>query len=473
MDKRKDGNQNTFEFIKHSRNYLSASLLQNLLVVLSVPIFTNLLQPEEYGILSIFTLLVNLLTIIFGLNLKGGIFRYYFEQEGDFSKSLYSNIVFIVLFDAVIFLLIVAMKSQIAKFFSIDEHVLFLASAAAVFAVPLEMYFAYLQCSKQSMQFSYISVGRSFFVLAISVVFMFYLFDKKYLGKMYGEIIVSAFIALYAFRCMLKLTQSSFDTKYLKYTLRYSLPLIPHALSRFVLGYFDRIQINQLLTPVETGIYSFAYDVGMAMDVVVMASIKAWNPIFLEKYSQKEYSNIEALSKTYAGYICAAAMIIVLFSKEVVTILAPEKYYEAVYLVPVIVMGYFFVFLYLMYFQYASYQKRTELIAIGSVSAGAVNVGLNYLLIPIYGYVAAAVTTMISYGLLFFFHYFNARFILKENIMPVRRFFPPLLALTAFIVFFELITNVIDNYPLLLSVKFTIFFCVLYIFVFRRKKGAV
>jgi O-antigen/teichoic acid export membrane protein len=466
-------NKSSLEFLKHSKNYLSASLIQNFLLVLSVPVFTNLLQPEEYGILSIFTLLVTLLTIIFGLNLKGGIFRYYFEEKGNFAESLYSNIVFIVCFDIVVFFFIYIFKNPIATFFSIDENVFFLASSVAVFSVPLEMYMAYLQSSKQSMKFSYISVVRVFLVLVISIIVMFALSSERYLGKMYGEIVVMAFVAFYALRSMFKLTERSFDTKYLKYTLRYSLPLIPHALSRFILGYFDRVQINQLLTPFETGIYSFAYDVGMAMDVIVMASVKAWNPVFLEKYVKKELKDIESMAKDYAKYICAAAIIIILFSKEVVVLLAPEKYYEAVYLVPVIVMGYSFVFLYSLFFQYASYRKRTELIAISSVLAGAINIVLNYIFIPIYGYMAAAVTTMISYGLLFFFHYFNARFILKEKTVPLSKLLPFTAFLAIFIGFYTLLTNAIHTYWILLIIKVLFLIVIIYLFFFQKKKKTV
>lgn len=461
-------NKSTFEFLKHSRNYLSASLIQNLLLVLSVPVFTNLLEPQEYGILSIFTLLVTLLTIIFGLNLKGGIFRYFFEKNNNFSQMLYSNIVFILVFDIVAFALVWIFKKPIADFFSIDERVFILASAVAVFAVPLEMYLSYLQSSKQSKKFSYISVLRVFFVLVLAIVFMFSLPDEKHFGKMYGEIIVMVFIAFFSLYSMLKLSKFSFDKKYLHYTLRYSLPLIPHALSRFILGYFDRVQINQMLTPFETGIYSFAYDVGMAMDVVVMASVKAWNPIFLEKYCKNLFSEIESMARDYARYISAAAMVIILFSKEAVMILAPEKYYEAVYLVPLIVVGYSFVFLYSMFFQYASYRKRTELIAVGSILAGVINIILNYIFIPIYGYVAAAVTTMVSYALLFLFHYFNARFILKENTVSVKKLLPYSGLLFVFTAFYIILTDVVEYYPALLVIKFAALISV-YFFLFRKK----
>jgi len=40
---------------------------------------------------------------------------------------------------------------------------------------------------------------------------------------------------------------------------------------------------------------------------------------------------------------------------------------------------------------------------------------LNYCLIPIYGYIAAAYTTLVSYFLLFLFHFLNVKYILKEK----------------------------------------------------------
>jgi len=83
--------------------------------------------------------------------------------------------------------------------------------------------------------------------------------------------------------------------------------------------------------------------------------------------------------------------------------------------VPIIVIGYVGVFLYTLYGNYSFYRKKTGLISLATLFAGGINIGLNYWLIPIYGYVAAAYTTLVSYFLLFLFHFLNVKYILKEK----------------------------------------------------------
>ncbi|GAH32940.1 unnamed protein product, partial [marine sediment metagenome] len=73
------------------------------------------------------------------------------------------------------------------------------------------------------------------------------------------------------------------------------------------------------------------------------------------------------------------------------------------------------VFLYTLYGNYSFYRKKTGLISLTTLFAGGINIGLNYWLIPIYGYVAAAYTTLVSYFLLFLFHFLNVKYILKEK----------------------------------------------------------
>jgi O-antigen/teichoic acid export membrane protein len=456
--------KDNIEFMKHTKNYLGASMIKNLLLVLSIPLFTRWLAKEEYGILSIFTSLVTLMTIGFGLNLRGGIIRYYFENEDDFDAALGSNLIFISVFNFFLLIFLFLVNNQLADFFTIDRRVFFLAVVAALFSVPLEIYLRYLQGSKQSKKFFHVSVVRIAGVLAVAIGIMYYLSKERYYGKIFGELAVTGLLAVYAIYKMTKLAKFAFDWKYIRYTLRFSLPLIPHAMSRYILGYFDRIIINQLGTAVETGIYSFAYDVGMAMNVIVMATIKAWHPIFFEEYNNKNYEKIDRMVKDYAQKIYFFAVVIILFAKETTLIIADRKYYDALEIIPVIVLGYVFVFLYTLYFQYASYRKRTELISLNTFIAGFVNIFLNYWLIPIYGYKIAAATTLFSYILLF--HFANAKFVLKEHVITLKKLLPGLffLIIISSIYFFWL-ANL--NYLLAMPIKLVFIALSFYILLYR------
>ena len=87
--------EENLEFFRHTRNYLSGTVVSNILVVASLPILTHFLDPDEYGILSIFFTVSSVFVIAFGLNINAGITRYYLEKKDDFAGMLGTNLLFI------------------------------------------------------------------------------------------------------------------------------------------------------------------------------------------------------------------------------------------------------------------------------------------------------------------------------------------------------------------------------------------
>ena len=107
-----------------------------------------------------------------------------------------------------------------------------------------------------------------------------------------------------------------------------------------------------------------------------------------------------------------------------------------------------------MYVNYAFYQKKTYLIAVITIITGAINVGLNYWLIPIYGYEVAAWTTLFSYACLFIFNYLNVKFIIKMNeVIRLRALVPNFVKILLVVIGFYLMKNLIDNYFYLFVIK--------------------
>lgn len=88
-----------------------------------------------------------------------------------------------------------------------------------------------------------------------------------------------------------------------------------------------------------------------------------------------------------------------------------------------------------------------------TLMVGAINIGLNYLFIPKYGYSMAAVTTMFSYFLLMVFNYFTVRYLLKINVLYLRMFIAKTIFTLIFFILLLLILSVVNNYLFLLTIK--------------------
>jgi O-antigen/teichoic acid export membrane protein len=457
-----------FEFINHAKNYMTATFFTKALGFISIPVFTRLLTPDEYGILAIFTSIISISTILLGLNFHGAVNRYYHEKDKKIGEFISSNILFLFFFNIISFYLINLYKKQISTLINIDVDVFIIAIIVAIFNIPIKMFLSYLQTSKQSDKYSLLSVSKSVLILVISIVWVYLLSEQRYFGKIYGNLVVSLIVFIISIIYFIKLGKPKFKFKYVKYSLIFGIPLVPHALSGFILSYFDRIAINQLTGSLDTGLYSFAYNVGMIMNVVVMAMNKAWVPMFYDNLKNGNYTKINNMAKNYAKYIFFAAISLILFSKELVIILADEKYYSALDLVPIIILSYVFVFLYTIFANYSFYRKRTGLISFATFLAGFINVVLNYWLIPKFGYTAAAYTTLFSYMLLFFFHYINARFIIKQKVIELKNIIFNFIMLIFITLLYLIIADFITDYYILLVIKSIIFIGVTYYFIIKK-----
>ncbi|PHO11288.1 hypothetical protein CPG38_13860, partial [Malaciobacter marinus] len=381
------------------------------IVFLTLPIFTYLLSPSDFGIISIFATFVSILIVFFGFNSHTSLVRRFHENENDFKDYLGTNLIFIVFINLFFLLMTYLFRVELSDFFKIDSKIILIASIVASLSIFMQMELSYLQTSFQSKKYTKILIIRNIVITFGALIWMNLLIEEKYLGKIYSDLLIMFFVFLYVFYKLYKMSNFSFNFNHLKYNFLYGIPLIPHSIAGLVLLQADRLMINKFLGEYETGIYSFASNVGMIMMVVVTAFNNAWIPIFYKMLNESDFFSIELTIKKYIKVIFVIAFTLILFSKEIIFIMANSSYNVALDIVPIIIISFVLVFLYTIYANYAFYKKKTLLISFFTFIAAIFNIILNYYYLPIYGYIFAAYSTLFSYFLLFLLHYFNSKYI--------------------------------------------------------------
>lgn len=452
--KKKFLNKDLSEFIAHGKNYVTADIFTKGLAFLSIPIFTRLLTPEDYGIVAIFTTFISLFTIVVGLGMRGAVTRYYYEKTNDFGSFIGSVFLFVITWGILIISLIFIFRLNISDYFKLPTDVIKIGALVVFFNALFEIYLSYLRASKQSYRVSYISVVRAVLFLVLSILFTVGLKEHKYLGSIYAQIIVWSLLFVFSLYSILKVARFNLKRSYFKYAFLFGTPIAFHLISQFVLGSFDQIIINEIIGSKETGLYAFAYKIGMIQSIISMGLLKSWTPIFYEKMNEFEFENIEILAKKYSIIIFGLALALGLFAKEIIYIFADKAYYSSLSIVPVIVVSYLFFFLYTIYVGYAFYSKKTYYVAFFTIFAGTINIFLNYKFIPIFGYKIAAWTTLASYFLLFVFHYINLIFVIKsEVIIRLKIFLPNMTFVIGLLLIYFMFFATMDNYLLELFLK--------------------
>jgi len=461
------------EFISHARNYLSGDVISKALFFLTIPFFTRIMPPDEYGVMAIFITMVGIFKIFFGFGIPGSISRYYYEKNKDFYKFLNSNIFFVLIGSILLILFSLLLRNAIQSLFNIPMPMIYFGLGSAMTGSVFDIYKSYLQASKKSKKFGIMVITESIIVVAFAIIIMLHLQDDRYYGRAYSQILASILMMLVSFFFLRNHLNIRVYKKHLKYSLAFGLPVIFHLLAQNVLNTFDQIIINKLLGSKEAGLYALAYKIGMIQLILTMSVFKAWSPMFYEKMNYKKNKDINKLVYKLGLLISLSATFLILFSKELMIILADKLYYESLPVVPIVIFGYFFFFLYTIYVSFAFYYKKTRSVALITIIAGGINIGLNYLFIPVYGYIAAAWATMISYALLFILHYINVRWIIKSEIcIKLNNFIFPLIII--------MIAGVLNNfliyskwsYPLIVFSKAFVFIIIgFFIFLLASKNG--
>ena len=304
--------------------------------------------------------------------------------------------------------------------------------------------------------------------VAISIPLILLLPDEKYFGKAYAMLVLAIIVGGYSVIKLLSISKLVIRRKHVKYSLLFSLPIIFHFVSQYILNSFDQVMINKMVGSKETGLYSLAYSVGTFQNMIVMGMLRAWTPEFYGFLNTKNYIKIDKLASKFAKIIYITAFAIILFARELVMILADSKYHEALSIVPAIVLSYVMFFLYTMYVNFSFYHKKTHFVALFTIIAGVINVSLNLWLIPIWGYKVAAWTTFISYGSLFLLHYLNVKYIIKpEWFTSLKVLLPNFFILIFFILSFNYVSDYVANMYILLMIKI-LFLFILISFFFGR-----
>lgn len=460
---------NKIELLTHAKNYLFGGIFSKILLFLSIPIFTRFLTPEDYGKIAIFGTLVAIFSVLFSLNLahvvKQNILKRKFPIKYFMGNVITANYLWIPVFLMIVYLF----EHAIVDFFNIESNLFRWAILLAIFSIPMRFYNAFLLAYNQSKKSAFIKISKTIITLLFAFSMLYLFTEDKYLSRIYAQIIATTMLSIFAISQLIKITKFAWRKKYLIHAFTFSLPLIPHALSNFILNASDKIIINQILGSHETGIYAFAYAVGGIMMLITGAMNQAWMPIFGEYLRKKQYHTIENMAVKYSKIVCLSVLGVILFAKELVMLMADERYYVALDIVPIIALSGVFIFLYTLYVNYVFLAGKTLFIAINTLIAGMVNIAMNYWLIPIYGYQIAATTTLISYALLFALHYVNAKYILKQTVIRFSLLLPYLLGLLVLLFGWRIFEHYMDlNFIIIFITKCLLLFGFAY-FLFKQE----
>ena len=401
--------------ILHSFNYFTKTVATQGISLISIPIFTYYLSTEDYGILNIFTSYIAIASVLLTLNTQVGIGRYYFEDQNDFGSLLFMCIVFPFTLLGIAFLVLLVFQEKVATLLSLPVNTIVFIVPSVLVLITGNYVLQVFRSQKKSIVIRNYSIHKTYFSFLATLAILYFMKEEKYLARLWGDLVVLLVFSVYTFYLLKPYITYKLKKVHLSYLLSFSIPLIPAYLSTHLLSYFDRILINGYLGPSSAGLYSFAYNISSLQIMIFTALTYAWDPEFYVLMKNKNYVKHDSDVTKLSRLIAIGSCVLVLFADQIGKLLGSPKYHEGLVLIPIIVLGQYFLSVNYFYKNQISYAKKNWIASVVILITTLVNIGLNLILIPEFGMIAAAFTTLISYVLQAFLMFLAIKYILKPE----------------------------------------------------------
>jgi len=392
--------------------YVIGNFFAKGVAMLSTPIFTRIMSKNDFGEFSNFTSWENIIVIFVTLDLSSSIARAKYDFGERMDEYLSSILIFSNLVTLCVYFCMELHAEYFMKLLSMDIRYIRMLFVYLLF-MPA---FSYLQIKHRIYRkykfFVVCAVSSAVIRTVLSVIFVLCM-ENKFMGRLCGYLVpVTLFNFVLWVVVLMEGKKISWDC--VRYGCRISVPLVPHALSGIVLGNSDRIMITHYCGSEVTALYSLAYTVSTMTSLLWTSMNQAWSPWLYDHMNLMDKKAIRKSSKIYLGIFMGLLLGVFLTAPEMMLVLGGEQYYGARYVMPPVILACAFQFIYGMYVNLEIYAKKTFTISLGTMGAAVLNVFLNKLYIPQFGYIAAAYTTTVGYCALLLFHYGIVETAMKE-----------------------------------------------------------
>ncbi len=395
--------------------FFFCSILTKCVSMITTPIFTRLLSTEQFGIYNTFVSWTQIVTIIVTFRLDYSIFNKgmskYPDNKNEYTATMQSitSILTIVVF----FLYLLLQKwinpiTGLSTFMTIALFTeVFFANAISFWRIRQRYDFKYkiVIAFSLSMTLLHTTLG------IIGVI----LTDYSGLGRIIASVLVNVCLGLIIYIYNYTQSKKKFIKEYAKFAILFNIPLIPHYFASYILEQFDRIMIMKMVNYSAVGIYSIAYSCGYVIKIITSSLNTTLLPWQYRRLKENDFTSISVCLKNITSTVLVCFLGFMAFAPEIIRIFATSEYYEAIYVLPPISASAFLVFLYELYANIEFFYNKNKFTMYIAISGAVINVVLNLIMIPRYGYIAAAYTTLIAYLFFAISHFVYMNNIIKKE----------------------------------------------------------
>lgn len=448
--------------------YIVGAVLVKGIGYLTTPIFARLLTQSEYGAYSNFTSWLSIVTVLVTFDMYSTINRARYDYSEDYPCYISTITIFGIVFPLALYLLSIPFISAITYALNIDYityHCIFIYSI---------VYSAFnIYQTKERVAYNYKHSVLLSIVISVSTVLislcLCQFMENKYYARMIGQVAPFFVINAALVFTLIKIKDRTilFKYRYLKYAILIALPYIPHLVCAQLLTTSTRLEITNSLGNESTAVFSIAQTCAFLVNLMSISINNAIAPWIGDHIHKNAFNELRTKLKPIITLFCIMSVLLCLFAPEIVSILGGAKYSGAIPLMPPIICGCMYQFVYTFYVNIETFEKKLWRMSAVTIIAAIVCILLNKVLISVFGLNGAPYSIMVAFFVLLIGNYFNVRMIGKSAAIDSNYVFISM-ASSTILCMLALLTY---SYLVVRIVTILLIFIILIIFIMKNKSA--
>lgn len=382
--------------------YGVSGVVSRFIALFLVPVYTRIFTPADYGIISLVTTLFTLLSILVILGLDNSLARWFYDDENEADRKRTLNTFLWSCFAiACLFAVVVVVFQDLLAARILQEPLAGPALLIAAVNLPLTVFTTFsaavLRIQRRPAAASIFSIAVALLTIALNVLFIVVL-RTGFIGVFYAQLVTSLAATVGTLVLFGKsIDPRSFELRRWKEMFLFSFPLIPGSIAFWVINLSGVYFIQTFENAREVGLYQIGISIASGMALITSAFQMAWGPFAFSIHKQPDAKEIYARTLDfYMAATCAVAVLITLFAREVLMVLATEAYTGAFWVAGILAFNHLVIGLGYLASIGTSLAKNNRAYGIASVVSAGLLVALNLILVPRFGKEGAAAATLAS-----------------------------------------------------------------------------
>ncbi|TCT26462.1 O-antigen/teichoic acid export membrane protein [Melghiribacillus thermohalophilus] len=388
-------------FLRNSILYILGGIVTPLVGFLMLPIYTYYLSPSEYAIMTTVQTLVGLFEIFLIFSLKGAITRFYYDFKDQTIKQreyLGSILLFSILLSSCIAVVLIYFYEFIGGIlfnnipvFPFYFYLIGISWASALLSIPMALF----RVQEKAGLFVLINTVKAALIMLLTI----YLIIGKGLGAesaLISQLLFTSILLIFSYILQYKSFKFKINLNFVKQSLKYSIPMMPHVASVWIINSSDRIILEKFVDLNDLGVYSLAVQISMVLALFYTSVNNAFVPRYMRLRTEEKQAEAEKLLKIFFYIVLVFGLISIPVAMFGLKLISSSGFYGPILLLPSLLIAQIIKGFYYIPVAKILYEKKTKSIATSSSLSAMINVIISLILIPVIGIFGAVCSTIVS-----------------------------------------------------------------------------